>query len=112
MVLQLLGFESMNGHLRRNCHGTRLVLTQLIHNVRMTQLLPTKCKTIASSATPAVSSFFKFLTESETLTKVAMCGIEVKGHLSHKRVDNNTASALSSAGFIDTIHPLPELPAC
>ena len=38
------GFESMNGHLRNNCHGTRLVVTQLIHNVRMRQLLPMKCK--------------------------------------------------------------------
>ena len=29
------GFESMNRHLWKNCHGTRLVLTPLIHNVRM-----------------------------------------------------------------------------
>lgn len=106
------GFESMNGHLRRNCHGTRLVLTQLIHNVRMTQMLPMKCKAKASSATPAVSSFFKSLLWSENLTKVEVCGIEVKGRLSHKRIDANTASALLSASFIDTIDPLPELPAC
>ena len=106
------GFESMNGHLRKNCHGTRLVLTQLIHNVRMTQLLPVKCKSVASSATPAVSSFIKSLVESETFTKIAVCGIEVKGCISHKRVDENTASALLSADFIDTMHPLPTLPVC
>ena len=36
------GFESMNGHLRKHCHGTRLILPQLIHNIRMRQLLPAK----------------------------------------------------------------------
>ena len=104
------GFESMNGHLQKNCHGTRLVLTQLIH-VRMTQMLLMKSKPIASSATPAVS-FFKSLLWSENLTKVEVCGIEVKGRLSHKRIDANTTSVLLSASFIGTIDPLPELPTC
>ena len=48
---------------------------------------------------------------SEMLTKVEVCDIEIKGLLSHKRIDN-TASALLFAGFIDTTDPLPELPAC
>ena len=39
-----------------------------------------------------------------------MCGIEVKARLSHKRIDDNTASALLSASFIDTIDPLPDFP--
>ena len=51
-----------------------------------------KCKAIATSATPAVSSFFISLLWSENLTKVEVCGIEVKGRLSHKRIDANTAS--------------------
>lgn len=104
------GFESMNGHLRKNCHGTRLVLTQLIHNVRMRQLLPVKCKMLASSATPMVSNFIKSLTDCET--KNVQYGIEVKGRVVHKQLDESTASALLSAGFIDTIHPLPTLPVC
>lgn len=33
------GFESMNGHLKRHCHGTRNVLPQLVHNLRFHQSL-------------------------------------------------------------------------
>lgn len=33
------GFESMNGHLRTSCHGTGYVLPQLVHTVRMRQML-------------------------------------------------------------------------
>ena len=104
------GFESMNGHLRKSCHGTRLVLTQLIHNVRMRQLLPIKCKTMASSATPMVANFIKTLTDCET--KNVHCDIEVKGRVIHKQVDESSASALFSAGFIDSVDPLPTLPVC
>lgn len=31
------GFESMNGHLKKHCHGTRNVLPQLTHNFRFHQ---------------------------------------------------------------------------
>lgn len=31
------GFESMNGHLKKHCHGTRNVLPQLVRNVRFHQ---------------------------------------------------------------------------
>ena len=31
------GFESMNGHLKRHCHGTRNVLLQLVKNLRFHQ---------------------------------------------------------------------------
>lgn len=31
------GFESMNGHLKKHCHGTRNVLPQLVHNLRFHQ---------------------------------------------------------------------------
>lgn len=107
------GFESMNGHLRKNCHGTRLVLTQLIHNIRMRQLLPVKCKMIASSATPMVSAFIKSLTESDpTATNDVQCRTEIKGRVTHKQVNNRTANALLSAHFIETLHPLPTLPVC
>ena len=51
------GFESMNGHLWKHCHGTRLILPQLIHNIRMLQLLSAKGKEFARSATPLVSAF-------------------------------------------------------
>ena len=31
------GFESMNGHLKKHCHGTRNVLPQLVRNLRLHQ---------------------------------------------------------------------------
>jgi hypothetical protein len=48
----LFGYESMNGHLRKNCHGTRYVLPQLVHNniMKMHQKLPQRGKEIAMSS--------------------------------------------------------------
>jgi len=105
------GFESMNGHLRKNCHGTRLVLTQLIHNVRMRQLLPMKSKKIISSATPMVANFLESLAD---VTRNGECrtDLKVKGRITHKRVTETVANALLSANFIDNLHPLPVLPVC
>ena len=103
------GFESMNGHLRKNCHGTRLVLTQLIHNVRMRQLLPMKCKKVISSATPMVANFIESVTD---VTKNVACRTEVKSRITHKRVPETVANALLSANFIDSLHPFPVMPMC
>lgn len=103
------GFESMNGHLRKNCHGTRLVLTQLIHNIRMRQLLPMKCKKVISSAAPVVASFLESLAD---VSRDTSSKTEVKSRISHKRVTETVANTLLSADLIDSIHPLPILPVC
>ena len=103
------GFESMNGHLRKNCHGTRLVLTQLIHNVRMRQLLPMKSKKVITSATPMVASFLESVSD---VTRNASCRTEVKSRITHRKVTESVANALFLANFIDSLHPSPVLPMC
>ncbi len=41
------GYESMNGHLRASCHGARYILPQLVHTIRMRQILIVKGRKIA-----------------------------------------------------------------
>ena len=101
-------FESMNGHLRKSCHGTRLVLTQMIHTVRMRQLLPLRAKQL--TFTRNVAGFIESILGIHTPSQQRE--IEIKGRVSHKKLDTKAGSALLSANFIDTIHPLPTLPIC
>ena len=90
------GFESMNGHLRKNCHGTKLVLTQLIHNVRMQQLLPMKSKKVISSATPVVASFLESLAD---VTRDAPSRTEVKSRITRKKSHRNCGKRLAFSQF-------------
>lgn len=75
------GFESMNGHLRKSCHGTRLVLPQLIHNVRMQQLLPIQGEKNVNTSSPDIAAFVRNLADiSEKSTK-----LEVKSRITHRK---------------------------
>ena len=96
------GFESMNGHL------TRLVLTQMIHTVRMRQLLPLKAK--QQTFSKIVAAFIESISGIRTPSQ--MGDVEAKGRILHKKLDMKTASALLLGNFIATIHPLPTLPVC
>lgn len=75
------GFESMNGYLRKHCHGTRNVLPQLIHNIRMQQMLPINGKTLIASASSSARTFIESLLETATKTQ---CITELKGRVTHK----------------------------
>ena len=56
------GFESMNGHLRANCHGSRYVLPQLVHTIRMRQILIVKGRKIAErSGSPELVAFIHMI---------------------------------------------------
>ena len=105
-------FESMNGHLRKSCHGTRLVLTQMIHTVRMRQLLPLRAKQL--TFTRNVAGFVESISaiHAHAHAPSQQREVEIKGRISHKKLDTKAGSALLSANFIDTIHPLPTLPIC
>ena len=102
------------GHLRKHCHGTRLILPQLIHNIRMRQLLPAKGNELARSATPLVSAFIESVTGTAHSSDRQPRMVEAKGRITHKEVNHNTASALVSASYISSSHPLPVpvLPTC
>ena len=98
----------MNGHLKKSCHGTRLVLTQMIHTVRMRQLLPLQAKqlTFTRNAASFIESMLGIQAPSQQRE------VEIKGHIPHKKLDSKVSSALLSANFISTIDPLPTLPIC
>ena len=99
------GFESMNGHLRKYCHGTRNVLSQLIHNVWMHQTLPILGKRLANSANPQMAA----LIQSSTGTiSTSSSGTEIKGRISHKKLKESVATALHSASHVLT-SALPNL---
>ena len=102
------GFESMNGHLRKNCHGTGYVPPQLIHNVRMCQYLPFKGKQVAKSANAGTAEFIRSLSG----VKEKSSELEIKSRITHKKITDPVAQALFSASFLDLTTPLPSLPVC
>ena len=103
------GFESMNGYLRKHCHGTRNVLPQLIHNIRMQQMLPINGKTLIASASSSARTFIESLLETATKTQ---CITELKGRVTHKKVGERVDNALSLDQYIGSAVPLPTLPVC
>ena len=70
----------MNGHFQKDCHGTRNVLAQIIHNVRMRQTLPILGKRLANSANPQTAA----LIQSLAGTTASSSGTETKGRITHK----------------------------
>lgn len=102
------GFESMNGHLRKSCHGTGYILPQLVHTVRMRQLLPTKGKQIAGHANPDVVAYVHSLAEIQEKSS----GLEIKSRVTHMQLGDKVVNALKSANLLDSSVLLPSLPVC
>lgn len=102
------GFESMNGHLRKSCHGTRYVLPQLIHTVRMRQMLPVRGKEIARHADSNTAAFIHSLAD----IKVKTSEVEIKSRITHKKLKENVIRALKSAAFLDSNDPAINFPVC
>ena len=102
------GFESMNGHLRKSCHGTGYVLPQLIHTVRMRQMLPVKGKKLASSANPNTAAFIHSLAGIND----AASDIDVKSRITHKKIEGALLDALKSSGFVSSVQDSVSLPVC
>ena len=92
------GFESMNGHLRKSCHGTRYVLPQLVHNMRMRQKLPQRGKEIANSATLSLASNF---ISSLSGAREESSELEIKSRITHKYLTDEVVDALRTASFLD-----------
>ena len=84
------GFESMNGHLRKSCHGTGYVLPQLVHTVRMRQMLLVKGKKMADRAGPNTAAFINSLAG----TRDSVSGLDVKGRVTHKKIEGSVLVAL------------------
>ena len=92
------GYESMNGHLRTNCHGARYVLPQLVHNIRLRQILTLKGRNMAEGASPDIAAFLHSLCGK----KDSNCILEVNGRVTHTKIDGQDLAALRSAGFVST----------
>lgn len=93
------GYESMNGYIRSNCHGARYVLPQLVHNIRLRQILTVKGRSIADGASPDVTRFI----HSYHNKKDSSCVLEVKGRVARTIIVGPDLMALKSAGFV-SIH--------
>ena len=103
------GFESVNGHLRKYCHGTRYILPQMINNVRLNQILPIKSRRLISSCNPSTAAFIQSMTG---VANRISSDTEIKSCIRQKKLDEKLTEALYSASFIDSLHPLPNLPIC
>lgn len=80
----------MNDHLRKSCHGTGYVLPQLVHNVRMHQMLTSKGKKIAGHADPNVAGFIASLADIQERTSE----LEVKSRVRHKQLDEKVVNII------------------
>lgn len=105
------GFESMNGHLRKSCHGTRYVLPQLVHNIMMRQGLPLKGKAIASSAKSRKTANF---IASLSGVKEKSEEIEIKSRITHTHLKDVVIDSLRSASLLTSASASasPSFPTC
>lgn len=92
------GFENMNGQLRRNIHGTRNVLPQLIHTVRMQQRQHSTIKKLHITENAKTTAFLDAIQSRSTGTIVST-ETEVKGRIIQKRTNEVATNALVSAGL-------------
>ena len=102
------GFENLKGHLRRHCHGTRNVLPQLVHTIRMRQMLPAMSNRLMEFENPATVAYLK--TFNYASTKDAETNVEksaVVGRVK-KLMNDRAQKALVETGFAEV--PVPLLP--
>lgn len=105
----LFGYESMNGHLRKNCHGTGYILPQLVHNMKMHQKLPQKGKRIAkSSKSRKTAEFICQLSGVKEKSKE----LEIKSRITHTQLKPIVVNALCSASFLESAPLSPSFPTC
>lgn len=103
------GFESMNGHLRKGCHGTRYVLPQLTHTVVMRQRLSLKGKEVAISARCSkTANFIHSLSGANEKSEE----MEIKSQITHTHQKDVIADSLRSASLISSTSTPPSLPTC
>lgn len=104
------GFENMNGHLRKYCHGTGYVLPQLIQNVRLHQVLPQLSSKIVAAGTGRFTLFVESMAMNGISNRIT-CDTEIKSRIIHSHMDENVAEALWSAGHLKSLHTCT-LPTC
>ncbi len=89
-------FESMNGHLRKVCHGTSYVLPQLVHSIRMRQMLMVNAKQVIQSSHVATAKFIYSMLNSQTKS----AEVEIKSRLCTKAVEQSHLQGFKNAGLI------------
>ena len=67
----------------------------------------TKQKKLANSANPQMVALIQSLAGT---ISTSSSGTEVKGRISHKKLNESVATALHSALFVNSIDPLPTIP--
>ncbi len=99
----------MNGHLRASCHGARYILPQLVHTIRMRQILIVKGRKIAEkTSNPELIAFIHSLCGKPS----SDCTLEVKGRISQKNLNGSVLAALKSASFTSGSVDSVILPCC
>lgn len=101
------GFENMNGHLRKNIHGTRNTLPQLVHTIRMQQKLPASSKRLRASENSETIDLLDSLTATTSVETVIDQHTEVKGRIKHQKIDRTSTNAIESAGLHVATRSLP-----
>ena len=65
-----LGFENLNGHLRRHCHGTCNVLPQLVHTIHKQQMLSLVQNRLMESENPSTVAYLKIMLALRRLKQI------------------------------------------
>ena len=95
----------MNGHLRKNCHGTGYVLPQLLHNMKMSQKLRLKGRIAKSSQSQKTAEFVYQLSRAKEKTTE----LEIKGRIRHTQLKSAVVNTLHS---LDSTITSPSFPTC
>ena len=99
-----LGFENLNGHLRRHCHGTCNVLPQLVHTIHKQQMLSLVQNRLMESDNPPTVAYLKIMLALRRLKQIWRSLQWVK-----KFLNERVQKALVDAGLAEV--PVLLLPA-
>ncbi|MCH9716718.1 MAG: hypothetical protein K0U52_06490, partial [Gammaproteobacteria bacterium] len=70
----MFGYENMNGHIKKEFHGSRKVLNQLVFNVQMHQSLPLMLSSLSQSETPQTIELLQKLSHQQNHPNMVSAG--------------------------------------
>lgn len=87
------GFENLNGYIKNHCHGTKNVLPQIIHTIRMRQTLPLLQRNLKAQENTATVQFLNVVGGMQKQDRQG-----VMGKITHKKLSTEEITLLQNAG--------------
>ena len=98
-------FENLNGYIRNHCHGTRNVLPQFAHTIRLRHILPLLHRKLEAEESEASASFLEKVNGSKIPTSEG-----VLGRITSRKLSNEDTRAIREANYSFRTSTVPVFP--